>query len=596
MTEVYRPLSGRQSQVQARCLPMVARATAGLDGLDVVFDSNAVTAGASKGYIVLPLMRTNGSNEEVVLIRGLTNHEVGHHKFTDFDVFFRMSTTDLIRSLGNILEDVRIESELVKCYPGTKRQLAESVEILRNRSERDFFCSPKSLDEDPHPGRVVASMLLHKLRAEVLGQNLDDFAADWSALARKIFGQRVRDLLLELGLKGCAASDTTGVMKMAHRIVRLLQETLEDEPPPEQNDPQPNQPDDQQQDQPDDAANGQQDDQQSGQDSGQPDDQQQSGQQGNQPPNGQQPGGNGAGLNQKNRQAIEDVLSATASDIGSAGQGLEEVLRNEKMFKPDPRSSNPNDAPMEVEVTVDLPEPTVVQPFQRSQIARRSTTEVGMQLETLLEAKKDSISIPSRHGKLNARSLVSVVTHNPYVFTRTEENDEINTAIRLYLDRSGSMDGARIDTARDAIVSLGDALDRQDVPFSVAAFDDYVYPVKEWDEGWKLFSNRLTVCSAHGGTAMGAAHLNGVSELMSRQEERRILMLATDGEPSNWEALAASVDEAMMMGIETRFVLVSPNANTETRFEHFLKGYYVGICRQPTELPKAILAALSDVF
>ena len=93
---------------------------------------------------------------------GLLAHEAAHIRYSDFSINFGPSV--LRRRLCGAIEDVRIEHELVKDFPGTRLTLATVVEKM---IAKGGFKAPKDND---HPANVLHGYVLKSLRARVLGQ------------------------------------------------------------------------------------------------------------------------------------------------------------------------------------------------------------------------------------------------------------------------------------------------------------------------------------------------------------------------------------------------------------------------------------------
>src|SRR5215469_14961633 len=60
---------------------------------------------------------------QVNLYNGYIDHERAHIAFSDFQFLRSMKMTEPLRALWNILEDIRIENENIKHYPGSRKYL-----------------------------------------------------------------------------------------------------------------------------------------------------------------------------------------------------------------------------------------------------------------------------------------------------------------------------------------------------------------------------------------------------------------------------------------------------------------------------------------
>ena len=93
---------------------------------------------------------------------GLLAHESAHIRYSDFSIAYGNSV--LRRRLCGAIEDVRIEHELAKDFPGTRLTLRTVIEkMIANGG----FVAASAED---HPANVLYGYVLKSLRARVLGQ------------------------------------------------------------------------------------------------------------------------------------------------------------------------------------------------------------------------------------------------------------------------------------------------------------------------------------------------------------------------------------------------------------------------------------------
>lgn len=127
-------------------------------------------------------------------------------------------------------------------------------------------------------------------------------------------------------------------------------------------------------------------------------------------------------------------------------------------------------------------------------------------------------------------------------------------AVQVVLDRSGSMDGERLDAAKDAIVALVDRLDPAD-SLGVVAFDDevqMVLPTRTLD-GPNRAAARNAVARLHSGgtTNLSAGLLRGLQEARRAVGEGpggATLILVSDGHANAGETDAAVLGRVAASG------------------------------------------------
>src|SRR5450631_4529599 len=125
-----------------------------------------VSVGGDKAYtdgktIQLPAYDGNDPDYQNVAW-GLLAHEAAHIRYSDFTLAFGGPV--LRRRLSGAIEDVRIEHELAKDFPGTRLTLRT---VIENMIAKGGF-SASSVED--HPANILYGYVLKSLRARVLGQ------------------------------------------------------------------------------------------------------------------------------------------------------------------------------------------------------------------------------------------------------------------------------------------------------------------------------------------------------------------------------------------------------------------------------------------
>jgi nitric oxide reductase activation protein len=197
-------------------------------------------------------------------------------------------------------------------------------------------------------------------------------------------------------------------------------------------------------------------------------------------------------------------------------------------------------------------------------LTRQIELKVASQLEVLLEARIEETSSLDFHGrKLSSRHLSRVATSvKPRCFRRDHDVQGVSTAVTVLLDVSGSMantmaDGqnqrihAAVSSARAAI----QAMDRHEVPCSMYFFGEKLTPVKSFSDSWRKVRNLhwgLLETDTRTGHAIEAV----IPELCIQEEERKLLLLMTDGIPNDPIYACATLQEAQRCGVEVAILLI----------------------------------------
>lgn len=174
---------------------------------------------------------------------------------------------------------------------------------------------------------------------------------------------------------------------------------------------------------------------------------------------------------------------------------------------------------------------------------------VANQVRRAIQSKIRSTIIPERKsGKVNARALyrlgIPIVGDgdwNSRIFRRKTDVDELNTAITVLIDWSGSMgDGQKRPLAAKAAARLNYLFDTVlHTPVELLAFTTghglRHFIVKDFNSRATSaqIGERLSwAVSKAGGNADADALLWAASRLMKRREKRKVLIVLSDGSPS----------------------------------------------------------------
>lgn len=217
------------------------------------------------------------------------------------------------------------------------------------------------------------------------------------------------------------------------------------------------------------------------------------------------------------------------------------------------------------------------------------------------------------------RSLVDFkcgTTPDPRI-NMSHKHDGRNIAVMLLLDLSASVanipEGCEqtiLELSQEAVALLGWAVDKLGDEFAVAGFSSNTrhevryQHIKGYSESWDdNVKGRLAAMQAGFSTRMGAALRHASHYLSKRQADKKLLLVLTDGEPSDIDvkdekALIAdarkAVQEADQKGIYTYCINLDPHAD-EYVSEIFGNQYLVidHIERLPEQLPKLFISLTS---
>ena len=528
-----------------RALAMLASIIGRRHGIEVVFDAGVQTAATDGKKIFLPLISDLGNDDHVSLIEGLLDHEAMHVRFTDFSV--KLGTYGpIVATLTNLFEDVWGEREQAVVYPGCARNIRKSMQVM---IEMGLYKGPDADVSSEAPASILVNWLINGLLARWYGlDELQVFTAQYRVHVDAVLGKDLADEIWTIACKVDGISSTQGSQKLALSIVNLLKKKAKELS--EQGQPQQGQP---QQGQPSDAPSG--------------------------------------------PSALESILSATADQIaaGDMGTRICAALASEKKGG---RASNIDTADLAVEMSGSAGGQMIkVRPRQkvdtvldeRSRLrqeaaftaSRPIAVRLGNRLEDVLQARTDSLVLHKRSGrKLSSRRTPGIALGKLDVFRNEEEGLELDTAVSLLVDASGSMsdnfegyrtgatdEGSRIVSALAVSIAAALALDKHSIPFEVACFGQFFVPQKSFDEPFRTLKTTY-LAEYLGGTLTGCAVAKATTSLLSRPESRKVLVVITDGDPDNERTSAAMINECRMLGVEIALVFIG---NDGVYFEDMLK-------------------------
>ena len=158
-------------------------------------------------------------------------------------------------------------------------------------------------------------------------------------------------------------------------------------------------------------------------------------------------------------------------------------------------------------------------------------------------------------GALDTRRLVQAYSGNPNVFWMPDERPEMNTAVEVLIDLSGSMEGYKLDLAQMSAICLAEAMSTINVPYEVTGFmSDGTLDIwsGESSKGWSRFEGETyyvfkdfsdSLRESKGSLASirnccGRNNCDGVSvawagrRLLKRPEKKKVLIVLSDGHPA----------------------------------------------------------------
>lgn len=206
------------------------------------------------------------------------------------------------------------------------------------------------------------------------------------------------------------------------------------------------------------------------------------------------------------------------------------------------------------------------------------------------------------YGRIDPRRLGGVPAGAEAVFRKRDQQKDLDVAVCLLVDASGSMCGEKMEMATQVCIALAEALNKLAIPFEVAVFDSegsVPQEVAQWATRWsrlryvvmKTYDERLFECRAsmakiedmsNGGTPEGAALEVAYLRIKQRHERRKVILTMVDGGPG----VAGPANEGAFLSElikyirrDPAFTLASIGIMTDSPKEYYGEEYTAAVHR-----------------
>lgn len=568
----------------ASFLAQYAKMLSGKFGVNVVVNGNKAQTDGKTVWVPVIVKSLEAALAKTLSV-GYIVHECSHVLYTDFDVY--RSVSDPLKShYVNIVEDVRIESLIGSVLPGCKSSLKNLMARLKELGRLGDPSKAESLSG------VMQLYTLFFLRWQVLDH---DSVADYAKQAESILRQKLpgdsldRATATMLDVRSCKS--TADVVVLVEKLMDILRE-VQQQPPQQPQQGQGQQSQNQQQDgeqgqpgQQQESEEGDGDGQGGGSDQaeqtddadasqGQAPGQQGERQDGEESQSGQQQGQGepaqaDADSNGESDDSQDDANSGAQSSAQAGGQGQDDGKDLASLLDPEEVNADIGNAVAEQLNSAASDDyfsgaTSFPQSVKRNAVAdgsactkvKAQVTALNYRMRSLIEAETRCRRHSVDSGtKINMGRVHRVPMGDTRVFKHEKKGIEIDTAIQILIDKSGSMSGGRISCARETALALSLALEQiRGTKVAVAAFPHQVFDNRtlsydnkavlnllDFGEVVKTRAGNIEAVSANGDTPLAEAMLWSGANLMLQKQSRKVLFVITDGEPDN----AARVREVM---------------------------------------------------
>ena len=513
-------------------LPIVAAAYGEKFGVKVLIQGqDAFTDGER---IVIPTANPDDPHYQQIAW-GYLAHEAAHIRHTNFDMVQKASSKPIRKALLNIIEDVRIENELAKDYPGTRRSISQVIEYMVDTQQ---MCVP----EQPEPASNLQAWLLFRLRCHFLGQKaLTPLYQAVDERVRQLFPAAAMSRLSAMLTAVPSLASTGEVLKLVDAIVAMLEE--ESRPPQDDSDA----------DGGDDIGQDASNDSNSSSDSQTP---------------------------ETGSSATGDFAETGDSDNSDQADNLRQALEaSAAQFEPDTFAQVAEVLSEQAEghqgvTPLSLPqaEQAMLGDEAILTLSASESAQIRARLRGMVQSSQDNRNHAKRHGlRVATHRLAASQAGESRLFIQRQPRIAPNAAVHLLVDISGSMgkpigEGNRkyFHIANEAALALAMAL--EGIPGVVPAVSYFpgihqevsiaLLPKQSVRHRAACFDQKPRGC-----TPMAQAMWFAANSLLAQKQKRKLMIVLTDGDPDDWAATHDIVDrcrrsgfELLGIGIQTRSV------------------------------------------
>ncbi|WP_419619028.1 cobaltochelatase CobT-related protein [Thiolapillus sp.] len=432
---------------------------------------------------------------------------------------------------------------MIKNYPGARRILQDIVQymVLTGKS---FAPTDEEKLRSATPNSLVTNYVL--VRGRYLVNNQTAVEPRVNQLREELVARTSDELVDQIDdiIRRAGAAPSEGdLIPLADELIALLQQDAEQPEDGQNGEPDDSKPDDS------DAGNGESDD-------SEPDD----ADAGNGEPDDSEPddadAGNGGDPKGAGQLAIDPSAEGPVDD--DLGQALEALL-NEHAENDGEDTTGWSGEMAEV---VEHPRVLTNNPFDPERVVHE-TAAVQRTLAQVFQAQKRvEVAHSSRGRRINPRRLSRVAMGKADIFRHKHRQEAINTAVEVLVDASESMmwGDDLLTPAKESALALAQAIENlPGCSCGVLMFPSWTDNGEIAVLGVKAPEERVSATlqqgrwefGTYGGTPLAQSLWPCAIRLATRLEERKVLIVLTDGDPNDSVAAMEMLERIRASGIET---------------------------------------------
>ena len=437
------------------------------------------------------------------LIEGAIDHEVGHLKWTDKNWTAKSHAQgQFFNGLRNAIEDVRMERAVSAVWPGAHFNLSK---LVAQAIRRQWFMLPT---ENCPPAKQVLALVLFYGRFTYCEQHqLKEFSTTALTILESSLGEDVVASIVELLDTIPTLKSNQCSFELTEKIVSLLKD---------------------QQDNSDDDSDGDSD--------GDSDDNSDGDRKSKDSKKG------------SSSKFIKDALNAGSEDLI---QDLHEAVR-ELLEEEATEYQNSADIDRADFCFFNVERHDANGPINTG-LAAQLSGRVSRELQRVVQGLNVTTTAYSkRGGQIDGTKLAGVPAGNHSVFQTTNRSKSPNMAFSILVDNSGSMGDKAMAIANVSSLALAMGLDKlKGVTSEVLYYNSssQMHCAKAFSEKARATAGFFGVKS-YGGTMTGHALITAIKRLAVRPEERKTIVILSDGDTADICELRYALELANSLSIK----------------------------------------------
>ncbi|WP_064663679.1 hypothetical protein [Pseudoalteromonas sp. MQS005] len=492
-----------------------------------IFGGSAYTDFSS---ITLPVGDFN-DKDYLELLEGAIDHEVGHIQWTCAEWTKRSHQQgEFFNGVRNAIEDVRMERKVCGEWPGAFINLKRLVTQAMNRQ---WFCDPISIT---NPAMIIQAVILYYGRCVFCEQSqLKEFSDSAVKILSSIIGDKSTNELIRLLNTIPDLDSNKDSFNLTVKIIDWLKKLNLDDS------------DDSQDGDSSDSQDGDSDDSQDG-DSGDSQDGD-SGDSQDGDSDDSQDGDSSGHDEQEIKDFINASLNASSSDLMD---DLHERVNKEleKKSIDHQNDSNASDIDFYVPSILNKGEYQTTGPLDID-FAKKLSTPISRELHKVIYGLDNRSISYAKHGhNIDCNRLAGIKAGNYNVFKTERVTKAPTMAISLLVDRSSSMDKTMMMHANNSALAINLAIDKLKGVSSECLYYSAgdMLSVKPFEATARASISNFRVSSS-GGTLTGIAMHTSLRRLALRKEQKKLLIIISDGDTSDFKFVQESLEIAETLDI-----------------------------------------------